>query len=425
MLTILALFENILTRHPVVAPFHAPTYSNLAFQLLAYALENITSTPFDKLVNDTLSKLPLNSTYLNLPPSPDNAVIPINDTTSWYSAELGPLGPGGSFYSTINDLRAFGLSILNSTILSPSLTRRWLKPHSFTPDTYLTVGAPWEIVPYPPDDRFPTRVYAKAGSIGLYGSEMGLIPDFNIGFTVLVAGPISAAISAIGSDLIAAPLITAVKAAAQNQTEQLYAGVYEDQATNSSIALSVVDGPDGGPSLHVDSWISNGADERALFGLLLGVNTSILQLDFTLFPTGLVGKGPNGTNIVSWRALYSIVVPQDSSSPPDNSTTANPSSDPATTDLSSIFGPFTLACGGWATVDAASYGGISFDEVIFSVDPQSGNVLSMEVRVLRSRAQEKISSGSGGNITLAKRVAQDLRTTKMTKRHIPANSFVL
>lgn len=145
---------------------------------------------------------------------------------------------------------------------------------------------------------------------------MGLIPDFNIGFTVLVAGPISAAISAIGSDLIAAPLITAVKAAAQNQTEQLYAGVYEDQATNSSIALSVVDGPDGGPSLHVDSWISNGADERALFGLLLGVNTSILQLDFTLFPTGLVGKGPNGTNIVSWRALYSIVVPQDSSSPP-------------------------------------------------------------------------------------------------------------
>jgi hypothetical protein len=407
----------------VVAPFHAPTYSNLAFQLLAYALENITSTPFDELVNATLSDLPLNSTYLNVPPTPDNAVIPINDTTSWYSADLGPLGPGGSFYSTINDLRQFGLSILNSTVLTPSQTRRWLKPHSFSPDTYMTVGAPWEIVPYPPDDRFPTRIYAKAGGIGLYSAEMGLIPDYNIGFTILAAGPLSGVVNAIGSDLISSTFITAVKAAAQEQTEQLYAGLYEDEATNSTLALSVVDGGDGGPGLHIDAWTWKGADVIALFGSLLGTNTSIFDLEFNLLPTGLTGRGPNGTNLVSWRGTYAIVVPTDdsldNSTSSDNSTSEDTSS---STSILSLLGPFSSACFSWATVDALSYAAVSFDEVVFAVDPQSGQVLSVEMRVLRSGALEKASSGSG-NGRLVKR--GDALRTKMIKRQPPASPYVL
>lgn len=407
----------------MVAPFHTPTYSNLAFQLLAYALENITSTPFDELVNATLSHLPLNSTYLNLPPSPDNAVIPINDSVSLYSAELGPLSPGGSFYSTINDLRQFGLSILNSTVLTPSMTRRWLKPHSFSPDTYMTVGAPWEIIPFPPDDRFPTRIYAKSGGIGLYSTEMGLIPDYNIGFTILAAGPLSGVVNAIGSDLISSTFLTAVKAAAREQAEQMYAGLYEDEATNSSLTLSVVNAVDGGPSLHIDAWTWRGDDVIPLFGSLLGVNASMFDLEFNLFPTGLTGRGPNGTNLVSWRGTYAVAVPTDdsldNSTSSDNSTSEDTSS---STPISSLMGPFTLACPSWVIVDALSYGAVSFDEVVFGVDPRSGEVLSVEMRVLRSGAVEKVGSG-GGNGRVLKR--SETSRTKWIKRQRPASPYVL
>ncbi|KEF60356.1 uncharacterized protein A1O9_01916 [Exophiala aquamarina CBS 119918] len=413
-----ALFENILRRHPVIAPFYAPTYSNLAFQLLAYALENMTSTPFDDLVNATLSDISLNSTYLNVPPTSDNAVIPVNDTTSLYSADLGPLGPGGAFYSTINDLRNFGLSILNYTVLPPSQTRRWLKPHSFTPDTYMTVGAPWEIVPYPPDDRYPTRIYAKSGGIGLYSAEMGLIPDYNVGFTILAAGPLSPLVNAIGADLISSTFLTAVKAAAREQTEQNYAGLYEDEATNSSLALSVVDGVAGGSNLHIDSWTWEGEDLTALLGSAMGVNTTILSLDLNLFPTGLAGKGPDSNEVVSWRTSYSYVIPDATTNSDDNTSEDTSSS----TSITSLMGPFSLACSSWAAIDAVSYGGISFDEIVFNVDSESGEVQSAEVRVLRSGAFEKVSSGSG-NSTLLKR-GENFRM-KMARRHPETSPYVL
>lgn len=385
----------------------------------------MTSTRFDDLVNATLSDISLNSTYLNTPPTPDNAVIPINDTISWYSADLGPLGPGGAFYSTINDLRQFGLSILNSTVLSPSQTRRWLKPHSFTPDTYITVGAPWEIIPYPPDDRYPTRIYAKSGGMGLYSAEMGLIPDYNVGFTILAAGPLSPVVNAIGADLVSSTFLTAVKAAAREQTEQNYAGLFEDEATNSSLALSVVDGAEGGSILHIDRWTLEGEDLTALFGLVAGVNTTLVPLDFSLFPTGLTGRGPDGTNVVSWRTAFTYVFLDATPSSEDNSTSVDNSTSEDTGPLStiaSLLGPFALACPSWAAVDVISYGGISFDEVAFNVDSQSGEVQSAELRVLRSGALEKASSGSG-NSTLLRR-GEDFRM-KLAKRNPETSRYVL
>ena len=379
----------------------------------------MTSTRFEDLVNATLSDIALNSTYLNVPPTPDNSVIPINDTISWYSADLGPLGPGGAFYSTINDMRRFGLSILNSTVLSPAQTRRWLKPHSFTPDTWMVVGAPWEIVPFPPNDRYPTRIYAKSGGMGLYSAEMGLIPDYNVGFTVLAAGPLSSAVNAIGSDLISSTFMTAVKAAAREQTDRNYAGVYEDKASNSSLVLSVVDGEEGGALLHIDNWTWEGEDLTALFGLVVGINTTILPLDFHLYPTGLNSKGPEGTNVVSWRTSYNFASFDLDALPNDNSTSDD--TDPLSS-LTSILGPFSLACPNWAAVDAISYGGISSDEVVFNVDSQTGEVLSAELRVLRTGAIAKVSSGNA-NSTLLRR-SGDFKMN-LAKRHPETNPYML
>lgn len=50
--------------YPSFAPWKTPAYSNIAYQLLSYALENMTGRPFiDSLTDRVLKPLHLNSTY--------------------------------------------------------------------------------------------------------------------------------------------------------------------------------------------------------------------------------------------------------------------------------------------------------------------------------------------------------------------------
>lgn len=101
----------------------------------------------------------------------------------------------GGVYSSRKDLRTLCLSILNSQLLTPSETRRWMKPLSGTGSLVEMVGAPWEIyrlaVPVTPDSN-RTRVsdlYTKAGGSNDYTAVVALSPDHGLGFSVLVAGP--------------------------------------------------------------------------------------------------------------------------------------------------------------------------------------------------------------------------------------------
>jgi hypothetical protein len=41
-----SFFSDVLLEHPVVAPFFTPIYSNVAFQILAYALKDTASTHY-------------------------------------------------------------------------------------------------------------------------------------------------------------------------------------------------------------------------------------------------------------------------------------------------------------------------------------------------------------------------------------------
>ncbi|KIX08625.1 uncharacterized protein Z518_03281 [Rhinocladiella mackenziei CBS 650.93] len=380
-----SFFLNLLARHPVVAPFHTPVYTNLAYQLFAYALENMTSSRFPALVNATFRKLDLNSTYYSLPSSSESAVIPINETASWYSVNIRSLDPGGGYYSTVNDMRKFGLSILNSTILPVSMTRRWLKPHSFTPDDSVIVGAPWEIISYPPMDRFPTRIYSKAGDLGLYSSMMGLIPDYDVGFTVLTAGGQHSIETRLLSDLISSMFIPALKQAARIQTQRLYAGRYADESTNSSLQLSVQDqgSEEGGSYLKIDQWIFNGMNMIEFIAQDLLLLPQTVAIDLSLFPTGLIDAAQNGGDkLVSWRGTFNII---------------STSSLSATSALQPFMGPFSNACGTWGSVDGFTYGARAFDEILFRVDPNNGTVLGIDTRVLQQGFLDKMETTTGGN----------------------------
>jgi len=61
-------FEDFTKCHTVYAPSTAPIYSNVAYQILAYALENITGAAFTTLVNDGLfTSLNLTGSSLMVP----------------------------------------------------------------------------------------------------------------------------------------------------------------------------------------------------------------------------------------------------------------------------------------------------------------------------------------------------------------------
>lgn len=66
------------------------------------------------------------------------------------------------------------------------MTRRWMKPVTFTANPNVSVGAPWEIVRAPSNRT--SFIYAKLGDVISYSTIMGLIPDYDVGFTILLAG---------------------------------------------------------------------------------------------------------------------------------------------------------------------------------------------------------------------------------------------
>jgi CubicO group peptidase (beta-lactamase class C family) len=78
---------------PSWAPYTTPGYSNLGYQLLAYALENITGRPFeDMLENDIIKPLGLNHTFYSMPPSGSPGIVPNGNNWGW-AFSLGEASP--------------------------------------------------------------------------------------------------------------------------------------------------------------------------------------------------------------------------------------------------------------------------------------------------------------------------------------------
>ena len=74
-----------------------------------------------------------------------------------------------SLVSSTRDLSLAGRGMLKSDIISPVLTRRWLKPITSTSNLRNAVGRPWEIYHYGNASTDPIiDIYTKTGSIGRY-----------------------------------------------------------------------------------------------------------------------------------------------------------------------------------------------------------------------------------------------------------------
>ncbi|EED16113.1 beta-lactamase, putative [Talaromyces stipitatus ATCC 10500] len=353
-------FDGITNTHPIAPTSYTPIYSNAAIQILSYALEAITNETYDALLEEYLFEpLGLNSSYYTVPA--DNVgIIPRNASTSLWNLSAGDETPAGGLYASIKDLSTVGRAILNNALLSPATTRRWLKPITHTASPSYSVGAPWEIYSFENVDGRTVDLYTKSGDLGAYSSMTALLPDYNIGFTILAAGPGTTELVAALTDAVAQSLIPALELAAREKARQIYTGVYSGQGTdkkNSSLVISM----DNGPGLKVTQWVSDSQDMLQVAEALTGSDS----LEVRLYPTALQQKRDGSCLMQSFRAVFG------------SPTTSN-----------KFIGPVTGSSISWEFVDSYKYGNVGVDEFLFELDTGTGKVVSVSPRALRQTLQK-------------------------------------
>jgi hypothetical protein len=352
-----AYFEAVLAQHPVVPSWHTPIYSNVAYSILAFALENITGQTFNaSFQSGIIEPLNLSSTYLSPPPDLSRAFIPYNLSYSGFLWDTFDEAPAAGYYSSIADLRSIGRAILNSTLLPPATTRRWLKPFSFTGSPNVSVGAPWEILRAPLTSGRMSWMYTKGGHYGQYTSEIILLPDWGVGYNTLASGQQVSLATDLVSNIVAEVVVAAaLDAAAAEEANATYAGTY-NSADGDSIAIEV----DDGPGLLISNWTWNGTDVTPIYAAL-SAGGADANITIRLWPTTLQSPsrlGASNLNKVSFRSYVQDL--------------------PFLPNLYPVLG----SCISWLTTDQITYGGVASDEFVFDIT--NGQASKVNARFLRA-----------------------------------------
>ncbi|KAK3983799.1 beta-lactamase-like protein sdnR [Cladorrhinum sp. PSN332] len=348
-------FTKLLTKPAVLSPYQTASYSNVAFQLLAYAVENITGESFSSIVESELIKpLNLTRTFLTQPANDTNAVV-----VDGYDLDIGEEGPAGAYYQSLSDLSALGRSILRSSILPAGTTRKWLQPTSHTSSLSVSVGRPWEIFrekTTTAEGSNKTRVvdlYTKSGGIQAYISHLALSPDHGIGISILSAAGEGAGGQAgffFLQQLLYKTWLEAAESAGRSKAAENYGGVYSSggEGDNSTVEFTLDD--TGEPGLFLSKLVNNGTDMLASFGAAFGLPEET-ELGGWLYPAG------RDEGRVAFRAVFGAVG-------------AN----------------FTgeERCLSWGSVDQLRYGGHAVDLFVFDVD-EGGKAVGVRVEGLKKR----------------------------------------
>jgi hypothetical protein len=120
--------------------------------------------------------------------------------------------------------------------------------------------------------------FNKAGSIGTYSSLIAFLPDFSIGFSILVAGNLALSIWVL-ADTLGDAILPAVQQAAMEEAQATYAGQYSSSALNSSVTITANITK---PGLGISTWSSNGTDMMAVSNFLLSGSIQSLRINSTL-----------------------------------------------------------------------------------------------------------------------------------------------
>lgn len=267
--TVSDLLDRLLSSEPLFPPKATATYSNLGFELLGMALENVTSTPYADLVESSvLSPLNLTSTSFSTPPD-SVAALPFNNSFYW-SYEIGIQKATGGLYSSSDDLAGFARYALTSyNGLSPAVN--WFHPVSPSTGLNTFYGMPWEI--FRTDQLLdytarPVTLVTKGGMLPGYWTVLAMVPDYDLGIAILMTGHKGQTTEML--EIVAGKMVEAADRIAQQTLRTKYTGTFsagagapttDDEPLDSSIALS----HSLERGLWVERWTSNATDILAQF----------------------------------------------------------------------------------------------------------------------------------------------------------------
>lgn len=182
---------------------------------------------------------------------------------AWYSdVNEAVENPTGGLYSSTHDMSILLRYILSNYKDIADAKLNWLLPVSFTAGMGSYYGMPWEIFRADrillPDDKRRARTvtfFTKDGGVPRYRSIILIVPEYDLGITVLTAG--DETLLEVIVDMVIVPLIRAADALAARQVKETYMGRYtssptKEQTVNSTLTLTYT----STHGLEINEWIS-------------------------------------------------------------------------------------------------------------------------------------------------------------------------
>jgi hypothetical protein len=178
--------------------------------------------------------------------------------------------------------------------LTPTLN--WFHPASYSTTISSFYGTPWEIFRTNfilPSTSRPVTFVTKSGSVPGYLSYVILLPEYDLGITILTTGT-SALLKDSIREIITVPLVKTAEHIAQKDLAARYTGTYQATHMNSTLVIS----HSAKKSLYVESFISNSTDVFAALKSFWPSDDSRIQL----VPTLLFRDEENQQGEI-WRGL--------------------------------------------------------------------------------------------------------------------------
>lgn len=222
---------------------------------MGLVLQNVTNQTYESYINDAIFK-PLGMSKSTFDRPPDSAsVIPVKP--HFYDVDLGIQKPTGGIYSSSTDLSKF-LRYIVGHYDGITKAANWMHPASPSGELHSFYGMPWEIFQTNKallDSDRTLRFITKGGGLPGYTSLIITIPEYDLGITLLLAGPPD-----FFSRMREIATVETVRAAEQLailQLQERYAGsfVSPNPGLNSSMTL-VADSR----GLVVEEFVSNSTD---------------------------------------------------------------------------------------------------------------------------------------------------------------------
>ncbi|KAB2104780.1 hypothetical protein AG0111_0g7143 [Alternaria gaisen] len=348
------LFKQVNKLAPLFAPNQKSSYSNLAFELLGLVLSRVSNRTYEAYIDEAIFK-PLNMSTSTLSKPADSAgVIPAGP--QFWDVQEGVQNPTGGIYSSSSDLSKY-LRYVLTHFNAITHAINWLHPVSHSHGSSSFYGMPWEIFTTDrilPDSNRTVRVVSKSGGLPGYTSIIMSVPEYNLGITILIAGPNK--IFAKIQSIVLTTMIQVAEKIAIRQLSDRYAGTYSaaDPKLNSTVRLTA-----DHRGLVVTTWISNGTD---VFESPIVKDGAPEHYYAQLSPT-LLYRDEETQRGEEWRAMF---VEERGGGPPDD-----------------------FCIDDW---DMSSYAGIPLNAVAFWDEQEDGHFGKLELSAFRvnlTKVEEK------------------------------------